>query len=114
MADTHLPKISVVVTCFNCPDYVVDAIRSVARQTLRDFDCVIVDDASNDNSAEVVQRTLDELNDSRFSLVRLPKMSARPAPRVPGSPGPRRRSSAFWIRTICGTRISSSAISPPT
>src|SRR5471032_1600200 len=73
MADTKLPKISVVVTCFNCPDYVGDAIRSVARQTLRDFDCVIVDDASTDNSAEVVQRTLDALNDPRFSLVRLPK-----------------------------------------
>src|SRR5882757_5110007 len=73
MADPKLPKISVVVTCFNCPDYVGDAIRSVARQTLGDFDCVIVDDASTDNSAEIVQRTLDALSDPRFSLVRLPK-----------------------------------------
>lgn len=71
MSDTKLPKISVVVTCYNCPDYVGDAIRSVARQSLRDFECVIVDDASTDNSAEVVQRTLDELADPRFSLVRL-------------------------------------------
>src|SRR5436853_5380248 len=73
MSDIRLPRVSVVVTCFNCPDYVGDAIRSVARQTFRDFDCVIVDDASTDNSAEVVQRTLDELADPRFSLVRLPK-----------------------------------------
>ena len=73
MTDTRLPKISVVVTCYNCPDYVGDAIRSVARQSLRDFECVIVDDASTDNSAEVAQRTLDELADPRFSLVRLPK-----------------------------------------
>ena len=73
MADTILPRISVVVTCFNCRDYIGDAIRSVARQTLGDFDCVIVDDASTDDSAAVVQRTLEELADPRFRQVRLPR-----------------------------------------
>jgi glycosyltransferase involved in cell wall biosynthesis len=68
-----LPRISVVVTCYNCCDYIADAIRSVARQTLRDFDCVIVDDASTDDSLVVIQRTLDELSDPRFSLERLAK-----------------------------------------
>ncbi|HYD06981.1 MAG TPA: glycosyltransferase family 2 protein [Reyranella sp.] len=73
MPDTKLPRVSVVVTCFNCPDYIGAAIRSVARQTFRDFDCVIVDDASTDNSAAVVQQLLDELADPRFRLVRLDK-----------------------------------------
>ncbi len=73
MSDTRLPRVSVVVTCFNCPDYVGDAIRSVARQTFRDFDCVIVDDASTDNSAAVVQQVLDVLADPRFRLIRLDK-----------------------------------------
>ena len=73
MTDTTLPKISVVVTCFNCADYIAAAVRSVARQTWRDFECVIVDDASTDTSAAVIQQMLDELKDSRFSLVRLPK-----------------------------------------
>src|SRR5256885_8978400 len=74
MSDIRLPRVSVVVTCFNCPDYVGDAIRSVARQSLRDFDCVIVDDASTDDSAAVAQRTLEELgHDPRFRQVRLPK-----------------------------------------
>ena len=74
MSEATLPRISVVVTCYNCRDYIADAIRSVARQTLRDFDCVIVDDASTDNSAAVVQRTLEELgHDPRFRQVRLPK-----------------------------------------
>jgi glycosyltransferase involved in cell wall biosynthesis len=71
MTEFKLPKISVVVTCYNCRDYIADAIRSVARQTLRDFECVIVDDASTDDSPSVIQRTLDELGDGRFSLVRL-------------------------------------------
>src|SRR5258707_1168467 len=69
-----LPRISVVVTCYNCRDYIADTIRSVARQTLRDFDCVIVNDASTDDSAAVVQRTLEELgHDPRFRQVRLAK-----------------------------------------
>jgi glycosyltransferase involved in cell wall biosynthesis len=71
MSDTKLPSVSVVVTCFNCPDYVGDAIRSVARQSFHDFDCVIVDDASTDTSAAVVQQVLDELADPRFRLIRL-------------------------------------------
>jgi glycosyltransferase involved in cell wall biosynthesis len=71
MVDPSLPKISVVVTCYNCRDYVADAIRSVARQTLRDFECVIVDDASTDDSVAVVRQLLDELADPRFSLIRL-------------------------------------------
>jgi len=73
MVASKLPQISVVVTCYNCRDYIGDAIRSVARQTLRDFECVVVDDASTDGSATVVRQLLDELADPRFSLVRLDK-----------------------------------------
>jgi glycosyltransferase involved in cell wall biosynthesis len=73
VSDAKLPKISVVVTCYNCRDYIADAIRSVARQTLAGFECVIVDDASTDDSVAVIERTLGELNDQRFSLTRLEK-----------------------------------------
>jgi glycosyltransferase involved in cell wall biosynthesis len=73
MDSIKLPTISVVVTCYNCRDYIGDAIHSVARQTLRDFECVVVDDASTDDSAAVVQCTLDRLADPRFRLVRLDK-----------------------------------------
>jgi glycosyltransferase involved in cell wall biosynthesis len=73
VSETKLPRISVVVTCYNCRDYIADAIGSVARQALTDFECVIVDDASTDDSAAVIQRTLDELKDPRFSLARLEK-----------------------------------------
>ena len=73
MTTVTLPSVSVVVTCYNCRDYIGDAIRSVAGQTFHDFECVIVDDASTDDSAEVVRRTLEELADRRFSQIRLDK-----------------------------------------
>ncbi|MBS0549526.1 MAG: glycosyltransferase family 2 protein, partial [Proteobacteria bacterium] len=68
MTGVALPKISVVVTCYNTRDYIAAAIRSVARQTFGDFDCVIVDDASKDDSVAVIRQTLSELNDPRFRL----------------------------------------------
>jgi glycosyltransferase involved in cell wall biosynthesis len=71
MSDIKIPKISIVVTSYNCRSYIDAAIRSVARQTLPGFECVIVDDASTDDSVEVIQRTLHELNDPRFMLLRL-------------------------------------------
>lgn len=71
MAETKLPTVSVVVTCFNCREYIADAIRSVACQTLRDFECVIVDDASTDDSGDVIRQLLVDLADARFTLVRL-------------------------------------------
>jgi glycosyltransferase involved in cell wall biosynthesis len=73
VSEARLPRISVVVTCYNCRDYIGEAVRSVARQTFRDFECVVVDDASTDDSAEVVRCTLEELADPRFSQVRLDK-----------------------------------------
>ena len=73
MTEARLPRISVVVTCYNCRDYIAAAIRSVAQQTLRDFECVIVDDASTDDSVAVVEQALAELADSRFRHIRLDK-----------------------------------------
>ena len=73
MTDAKLPRVGVVVTSYNCRDYIVEAIHSVARQTFAGFECVIVDDASTDGSPEVIQAALDTLNDSRFRLVRLSK-----------------------------------------
>jgi glycosyltransferase involved in cell wall biosynthesis len=71
VTEARLPRISVVVTCYNCRDYIAAAIRSVAHQTLRDFECVIVDDASTDDSVAVVEQTLADLADSRFRYIRL-------------------------------------------
>ena len=71
MDAAKVPKISVVIACYNCGNYVGEAIRSVARQTLRGFECVIVDDASTDDSVAVIQQNLGELQDARFALLRL-------------------------------------------
>ena len=62
----HSPSVSVVVGCFNQAGFVDTALLSVAAQTYSNFDCVIVDDLSTDNSRETIRNTLASLNDSRF------------------------------------------------
>jgi glycosyltransferase involved in cell wall biosynthesis len=49
------PRVSVVVTAHNLARYLPDALRSVEQQTMRDFECLIVDDASTDDTAEVIK-----------------------------------------------------------
>jgi glycosyltransferase involved in cell wall biosynthesis len=64
------PRVSAIVRCFNSAEYVVAALDSVLTQTYSNFLCVIVDDASSDDSAEIIAKWIAEKQDGRFSLVR--------------------------------------------
>jgi glycosyltransferase involved in cell wall biosynthesis len=44
------PKVSVVVTCYNLARYLPDALNSVDAQTMSDWECLIVDDCSTDDT----------------------------------------------------------------
>jgi glycosyltransferase involved in cell wall biosynthesis len=60
------PAVTVVVTSFNYGRYVAAALESVRAQTMADFECVIVDDGSIDDSVAVIESFL---SDPRFRLV---------------------------------------------
>ena len=49
------PTISIVITVYNRSHYLRNAIESVLNQTHHDFELVIWDDASTDNSLEIAQ-----------------------------------------------------------
>lgn len=59
------PKVSVIVPCHNLAKYLPDALNSLLRQTLQDWECIIVDDASTDNSWQVACGFQDA--DKRFT-----------------------------------------------
>lgn len=53
--NSRRPIISVVVTSFNLGRYLPDALSSVLAQSFQDWECIIVDDHSTDNTAEIAQ-----------------------------------------------------------
>ena len=64
---------AVVITCRNYSAFVAHAIQSVASQSYPWFRCVVVDDASTDESRAIIEDTLARLADDRFLLLSLNK-----------------------------------------
>lgn len=48
------PLVSVIVPCYNQGEYVKEALCSVQNQTYTNFECVIVNDGSTDNSLDEI------------------------------------------------------------
>src|SRR6267378_876440 len=59
------PSISVVLPVYNCPHYVGEAIDSVLAQTFSEYELILIDDGSTDDTPSVLTR----YKDSRIRLV---------------------------------------------
>ena len=49
-----MPKVSVIIPTYNCAQYITGAIESVFNQTYRNFEIIVVDDGSKDNTKEAL------------------------------------------------------------
>lgn len=50
------PFVSVIMPVYNAGDFLVDAIESILNQTYKNFEFIIVDDASTDHSWKIIQK----------------------------------------------------------
>lgn len=61
------PKISVIMPVFNASRYVEEAIGSILNQTYTNFELIIINDKSTDNSLEILKKI--QLTDERIILI---------------------------------------------
>jgi glycosyltransferase involved in cell wall biosynthesis len=59
-------KISIITPCYNAEPYIARTIQSVQNQTITDWEMIIIDDGSIDNSVEIVKDIA--CNDQRIKL----------------------------------------------
>ncbi|HVE12811.1 MAG TPA: glycosyltransferase [Elusimicrobiota bacterium] len=52
------PRISIVIPAYNAAPFIEKTLETVAAQTFRDFELLVVDDGSKDGTHEVVERFL--------------------------------------------------------
>ena len=55
LGETMMPRVSVIVTTYNSGRYVGETLASVAAQTFRDFEVVVADDGSSDDTREIAR-----------------------------------------------------------
>jgi glycosyltransferase involved in cell wall biosynthesis len=55
-----IPAVSVVMPVYNVEEYVAEAIESILNQTFKDFEFIIIDDASTDDTVSVIKTFSDE------------------------------------------------------
>ena len=60
-----MPKISVILPAYNSQDYIHESIESALNQSFSDFELIIVNDGSTDNTLDII----DGFDDSRIKLI---------------------------------------------
>jgi hypothetical protein len=68
-----VPEVSIIVTSFNVEAYIEQCLTSIATQTLRDIEVIVVDDGSTDRTPELI--TAFAAADHRFIPVLLTENS---------------------------------------
>lgn len=77
MQKTLSPKISVIIPMYNTEKYIVQCLESVAAQTFQNFEVIVIDDCSTDNSIKVVESLADKFGE-KLQLVKMKKNNGSP------------------------------------
>lgn len=52
---SHSPTVSIIIPCYNHAKFLPARLESISKQTFTDFEIILLDDASSDNSQAVLQ-----------------------------------------------------------
>ena len=82
MAMEKIPLVSVIIPMYNSAKFIPQTLESLLYQTMKDFEVVVVDDCSSDNSVEVVEsfkpKFISGGGYQKLHIVKLPKNTGTP------------------------------------
>ena len=66
-SNKHLhPRVSILMSVYNGADYVYEAVQSILKQSFTDFELIIIDDGSTDETIKIV----NSFEDRRLKIIR--------------------------------------------
>ncbi|MEQ8189710.1 MAG: glycosyltransferase, partial [Candidatus Eremiobacterota bacterium] len=63
------PLVSVIIPCYNQAEYLSEAVESVVNQTYKNWECIIVNDGSPDNTSDVARQLIAAYPDKKIQLL---------------------------------------------
>ena len=85
----NIPAVSIVIPMYNTAKYIGECLDSILAQTFQDFEVIVVDDASTDNSCAIVENYIENHKGGgtdRIKLIRSEKNSDS-CPGIPRNTG---------------------------
>ena len=55
-----MPEISIIIPIYNTQKYIEKCLRSLEKQTMKNFEIILVNDGSTDNTEKIVKRYINE------------------------------------------------------
>ena len=65
-----MPLVSFVVTSYNYENFVIKTLESIKNQTYKNFEIIVVDDCSSDNSTDKIEEYISRNQDIRITLIK--------------------------------------------
>ncbi|BCM90024.1 putative glycosyltransferase EpsE [Abditibacteriota bacterium] len=73
MENAKKPRVTVIIATYNWSEVLSTSVGSVARQSFRDFELLVVGDACTDDSAEVMERLIAQYSECDIRWVNCPQ-----------------------------------------
>ena len=67
----YINNVSIIVPFFNASKTIKATLQSIFNQTYQNYECILIDDSSEDNSYSIVQKSI--IYDKRFKLLKQSK-----------------------------------------
>lgn len=71
----NIASVSVVIPCYRCVDTIERAVKSVAEQTLKPYEVILVEDCSSDNTLETLYKLQSKYGDNWIKVIPLDQNS---------------------------------------